>query len=173
MNSSKAEAWFTHAYTVANARSQQHRFIQVFRQNWENVRLIKNERLSFTNIYAIVAAGVLSLIPSVRGEFVLEICLHGFLCIFSAIGLLTTPRLKAELEQGLQNIEHLVNHAGMQSLHARGGRARGVDATAQVPLAVPAVLRDRDGRVYFSADLSPHRARLKQRGQSAQATGGL
>ncbi len=103
-------------------------FIQVFRQNWENVRLIKNERLSFTNIYAIVAAGVLSLIHSVRGEFVLEISLLGFLCIFSAIGLLTTLRLKAELEQCLQNIEHMVNDAGMQlympALDARGALTR-------------------------------------------------
>lgn len=103
-------------------------FIQVFRQNWENVRLIKNERLSFTNIYAIVAAGVLSLIHSVRGEVVLEMSLLAFLCIFSAIGLLTTLRLKAELEQCLQNIEHMVNHAGMQSfmpaVDARGALTR-------------------------------------------------
>lgn len=80
----------------------------VFQQHWENARHIKNERLSFTNIYAIVVAGVLSLLHSVKGEVVLELALHIFLCSFSAIGLLTSLRLKAELEECLRNIEKVV-----------------------------------------------------------------
>ena len=37
-------------------------------QNWENARHIKNERLSFTNIYCIVAAGLLSFLHTVTGK---------------------------------------------------------------------------------------------------------
>lgn len=67
----------------------------VFQQHWENARHIKNERLSFTNIYAIVSASILSLLNSARGEFVLEISMLVFLVCFSLIGLLTSMRLKA------------------------------------------------------------------------------
>ena len=103
-------------------------FIQVFRQNWENARHIKNERLTFTNIYAIVAAGVLSLIHGMRDEPVLEISLLVFLCTFSGIGLLTMLRLRAELEECLHSIERMVKQAGMESfmplVDARGARTR-------------------------------------------------
>src|ERR1051325_5193460 len=39
-------------------------FIAIFREHWENVRHIKNERLTFTNIYGIITAGTLSLMHS-------------------------------------------------------------------------------------------------------------
>lgn len=86
----------------------------VFQQHWENARHIKNERLSFTNIYAIVSAGILSLLHSIRGEFVLEISMLVFLCCFSVIGLLTSLRLKAELENCLHSIEQTVARLGME-----------------------------------------------------------
>ncbi len=42
--------------------------LAVYQQNWENARHIKNERLSFTNIYCIVAAGLLSFLHTVTGK---------------------------------------------------------------------------------------------------------
>lgn len=100
----------------------------VFQQHWENARHIKNERLSFTNIYAIVVAGILSLLHSVKGEVVLELALHIFLCSFSAIGLLTSLRLKAELEECLRNIEKVVTALGLEHfmpvVDARGALTR-------------------------------------------------
>lgn len=86
----------------------------MFQQHWENTRHIKNERLSFTNIYAIVSAGILSLLHSIRGEFVLEMSILVFLCCFSVIGLLTSLRLKAELENCLHSIEQTVARLGME-----------------------------------------------------------
>lgn len=86
----------------------------VFQQHWENARHIKNERLSFTNIYAIVSAGILSLLHSIRGEFALEISMLMFLVCFSVIGLLTSLRLKAELENCLHSIEQTVARLGME-----------------------------------------------------------
>ena|SRR5438874_2109859 len=68
--------------------SEKRTLLAIFVQHWENARHIKNERLSFTNIYAIVSAGILSLLHSASGEFVLEISILAFLCSFSAIGLL-------------------------------------------------------------------------------------
>lgn len=47
--------------------SEKRALLTVFQQHWENARHIKNERLSFTNIYAIVAAGILSLLQNRDG----------------------------------------------------------------------------------------------------------
>ena len=58
--------------------SEKRALITVFQQHWENARHIKYERLSFTNIYAIVSAGILSLLHSIRGDFVLEISCSSF-----------------------------------------------------------------------------------------------
>ena len=95
--------------------SERRLLLAVFQQHWENARHIKNERLSFTNIYAIVTAGILSLVHSIQGAAVLEISILGFLCCFSAIGLLTSLRLKAELEECLRNIESIVAQLGVEA----------------------------------------------------------
>ena len=94
--------------------SEKRTLLAIFAQHWENARHIKNERLSFTNIYAIVSAGILSLLHAVRGEAVLEISLLVFLFSFSVIGLLTSLRLKAELEECLHNIERIVAQTGLE-----------------------------------------------------------
>jgi hypothetical protein len=86
----------------------------VFTQHWENARHIKNERLSFTNIYCIVSAGILSLLHSMQGERVMEVSILFFLLLFSLIGLLTSLRLKAELEECLRNIERIVAQIGLE-----------------------------------------------------------
>ena len=94
--------------------SEKQTLLAIFTQHWENARHIKYERLSFTNIYAIVSAGILSLLHAVRGEAVLEISLLIFLVSFSIIGLLTSLRLKAELEECLHNIERIVAQTGLE-----------------------------------------------------------
>mgnify|MGYP003350011580 CR=1 FL=1 len=95
---------------------QQAAVLAIFRQHWENARHIKNERMSFTNIYAIVSGGVLSIVHGVQGQVVLEVSILLFLCFFSVIGLLTSLRLKAELEECLRNIEKTVSLLGLQQL---------------------------------------------------------
>jgi hypothetical protein len=54
------------------------------------------------------------LLHSIRGDFVLEISLLVFLACFSIIGLLTSLRLKAELENCLHSIEQTVARLGME-----------------------------------------------------------
>ena len=93
--------------------SEKRVLLAIFTQLWENARHIKNERLSFTNIYCIVSAGILSLLHSIRGERVLETSILVFLLVFSLIGLLTSLRLKAELEECLHNIEKIIAQTGM------------------------------------------------------------
>ena len=88
--------------------------LAMFAQHWENARHIKNERLSFTNIYCIVAAGTLSLLHSVRGEGTLEYALLLFMVAFSAIGLLTSLRLRFELEHCLRQIESIAVATGLE-----------------------------------------------------------
>ncbi len=94
--------------------SEKRVLLAIFAQHWENARLIKNERLSFTNIYSLVSAGILSLLHTVRGEATLEVSLLVFLLAFSIIGLLTSLRLKAELEECLRNIEGIVARTGLE-----------------------------------------------------------
>ena len=62
--------------------SEKRTLLALFAQHWENARHIKNERLSFTNIYCIVAAGMLSLLHTVAGKRVLEISMLFFWCSF-------------------------------------------------------------------------------------------
>ncbi len=117
-----------HRMNTPPTPSEKRALLVVFQQHWENARHIKNERLSFTNVYAIITAGILSLLHSIRGEFVLEISILAFLCCFSIIGLLTSLRLKAELEDCLRSIEHTVARLGMEEfmpvVDARGALTR-------------------------------------------------
>src|SRR6185369_410033 len=99
--------------------------LAVYLQNWENARHIKNERLSFTNIYCIVAAGLLSFLHTVAGKRELEISMLLFLVLFSLIGLLTSLRLKAELEECLHKIDQIVSQTGVASISALS-EAKGV-----------------------------------------------
>lgn len=92
--------------------------LAVFQQNWENARHIKNERLWFTNIYAMITAGTLSLLQVARGNFPLEVTIIIFMLLFSIIGLLTSFRLKAELEECLHVIHQIAASGGMDSLMA-------------------------------------------------------
>ena len=104
---------------------QRRMLLTVYQQNWENARHIKNERLSFTNIYCIVAAGMLSLFHTVEGKRLLEISMLLFLVLFSLIGLLTSLRLKAELEECLHKIDQIVSQTGVERVSALS-EAKGV-----------------------------------------------
>lgn len=86
-------------------------FDTLYRQAWENVRYIKNERLWFTNIYALVVAATLSFLHGALGESVFGLALLGFLIVFSVLGLLMSLRLRAELEDWLVKIRALVREA--------------------------------------------------------------
>jgi len=99
--------------------------LAVYQQNWENARHIKNERLSFTNIYCIEAAGMLSWLHTVAGNRTLEISMLFFLVLFSLIGLLTSLRLKAELEECLHKIDQIVSQTGVEPVSALS-EAKGV-----------------------------------------------
>ncbi|MDB6033170.1 MAG: hypothetical protein JWM16_3508 [Verrucomicrobiales bacterium] len=106
------------ALTQADEQAASSMFIVVFKEHWENVRHIKNERLSFTNIYGIITAGTLSLMHSVTGIAALEFSLLVFLFVFSVIGLITSLRLRLELEECLRAIETMVRHAGFEGFMA-------------------------------------------------------
>ncbi len=83
-------------------------FTTVFQQNWENVRHIKSERIWFMNTFCLISAGTLSLLQSIHGKVVVQQALVLFLCVFSLIGLLTSLRLKAELEECLGKLQAMV-----------------------------------------------------------------
>ena len=95
-------------------------FAAIFQQNWENVRHIKSERMWFLNTHAITSAGTLSLLQTIHGEYVLQLSLLLCMCVLSAIGLLTSLRLKAELEECLEKIQAMVARAQVDDFMALG-----------------------------------------------------
>jgi hypothetical protein len=94
--------------------------LTILAQNCENARHIKNERLTFVNIYAIVVAGALSLMNSAKGRPVFELYLAFFLWVFSMIGLVSSLRLKAELEECMAKIRSIATDAGLADSIAVG-----------------------------------------------------
>jgi hypothetical protein len=101
-------------------------FVAVFQQNWENARFIKSERLASANIYAIVVAGALSLMTAGRSLPMVELALLGFLWILSLVALLTSLRLKAELEDCLQRIQSLSRIADVEAYVSLGEIKQGI-----------------------------------------------
>ena len=95
-------------------------FLSIFQQNWENVRNIRSERQWFMNTYAVITAGVLSLLQSVDGEFVLQMSLISSMCFLSLIGLVTSLRLKDELEECLEKVHTMAARAQLDDLVAFG-----------------------------------------------------
>ncbi|HXJ32824.1 MAG TPA: hypothetical protein VMS22_02205 [Candidatus Eisenbacteria bacterium] len=93
-------------------------FAALLQQNWENVRSIKNQRISFLNSFALIGAGTQTLALSIRGELVLEIGLNLFMCALAVMGLLISLRLKAELEECLDKLHTLVVQAHVEHLMA-------------------------------------------------------
>ena len=95
-------------------------FSTIFQQNWENVRGIKSERIWFMNTYSVISAGSLSLLQSIHGERVIQLTLILALCLLSVIGLISSLRLKAELEECLDKIQAMVARAQVDDFVALG-----------------------------------------------------
>lgn len=95
-------------------------FAVIYQQSWENVRHIKSERIWFMNTFSAISAGALSLLQTIRGEAVLQLSLLLFMCLFSVIGLLTSLRLKAELEECLSKLQTMVAQSQAREYVALG-----------------------------------------------------
>jgi len=95
-------------------------FATIFQQNWENVRGIKSERIWFMNTYAVISAGSLTLLQRIHDERVIELALILTLCFISLVGLISSLRLKAELEECLEKLEAMVARAQVDEFVALG-----------------------------------------------------
>jgi xanthine/uracil permease len=95
-------------------------FAAVFNENWQNARHIKSERISFMNAYSLISAGVLTLLQSAQATDLIRIALLLFMSLFSLIGLLTSLRLKGELEECLAKIEAMSVQARVNDFVALG-----------------------------------------------------
>ncbi len=125
-------------------------FAAVFSQNWDNARHIKSERISFMNAYSVICAGVLALLQSVQASDLIRIALLFFMTLFSLIGLLTSLRLKGELEECLARIEAMSVQARVNDFVALGQLGRKVAALSKVPMDLPNLLRHDDGRLHYT-----------------------
>ncbi len=75
--------------------------LKVLEQNYEHSRHVENERLWFTNIYAIIVGAILTLISKNSLIFVYSLI---FCFILSILGFLMSLRLKADFEDFLNKI---------------------------------------------------------------------
>lgn len=88
-------------------------FIAILQTNWENVRSIKSERISFLNTFSLIAAGTQSLLFGIRGSPIFRLAVNLLMGVFAVMGLVISLRLKAELEECLEKI-----HAMVAKVHA-------------------------------------------------------
>lgn len=95
-------------------------FAAIFGENWQNVRHIKTERILFMNAYSLISAGVLTLLQNVQATDLMRTGLLIFMSLFSLFGLLTSLRLKGELEECLTKIEAMSMQADMSQFVALG-----------------------------------------------------
>ncbi len=77
------------------AKADQEIFLEIYRQHWEDVRHLENERLTFTTFYALIVAGVLGFMSQAIN--INPIPLLIFLIVFSFFGLAISLRLRAAI----------------------------------------------------------------------------
>jgi Ca2+/Na+ antiporter len=70
----------------------------LYTQNWEHVRHVENERLSFTSMYFVVLGAMLAFLSKASPSPLFATILLGLMCFFSLIGALMSFRLKADIE---------------------------------------------------------------------------
>jgi len=79
-------------------------FIAILQGNWENVRSIKSQRISFLNTFSLITAGTQSVLFTMHGEAIFQLAVNLLMGAFAAMGLVISLRLKAELEECLEKI---------------------------------------------------------------------
>ena len=90
-------------------------FRSVLEQNWLHLRHVEDQRMWFTNIYAIVVAGCLSFIGVHGGGFLRPYSfIVYFLLIFSALGLLQSLKTNAEIAVLLNEIHAMCALRGLK-----------------------------------------------------------
>jgi len=102
-------------------------FRSVLEQNWLHLRHVENQRMWFTNIYAIVVAGSLSFIGA-QGTGSLRPYFHiiFFLWIFSVLGLLQTLKTNKEIAVLLDEIHAMCALKGLKKHVEFSALRRGV-----------------------------------------------
>jgi hypothetical protein len=128
-------------------------FAAVFRENWDNARYIKSERISFMNAYSVICAGVLALLQSVQASDLIRMALLFFMTLFSLVGLLTSLRLKSELEECLAKIEAMTVQAKVSQFVALG-HLEGKPSIPKIPMDLPNLLHHDDGRFHYTDRVS-------------------
>ena len=129
-------------------------FAAVFSENWDNARYIKSERISFMNAYSVICAGVLALLQSVQASDLIRIALLFFMTLFSLVGLLTSLRLKSELEECLAKIEAMTVQAKVSQFVALGQLEGKPSRYPRVPMDLSNLLHHDDGRFHYTDRVS-------------------
>jgi len=112
-------------------------FLAVFQQNCENLRHIKTERLLNANIYGFIVAASLSVLRGLSGSRLPEIALIAFLFVFSLMWLLTSLRLKAELEECSNRIAAMVREVGLDAFAGMGASVEHFEKYPKLRLMFP------------------------------------
>jgi hypothetical protein len=92
--------------------------LEALKENYEHFRHVENERLWFTNIYAIIAGAILTFFKEGR------IFVHStiFLIILSILGLLMSLRLKADIQDFQHKIIEIATKLKVRDLCGLGAQ---------------------------------------------------
>jgi len=114
----------------SNRNRPKNELLTILEQNWLHARHIENERLWFTNIYAIIVAGMIGIL-SINGfvnSSLMMTLLSIFLIYLSLLGIIATYKLSAEFHNHMNKIELIVerlkikDYMGLPLDRAEGGR---------------------------------------------------
>jgi len=93
---------------VARSASNDTLLKEIYAQNWENARHLRNGRVLGANVFAIVVAACLATLQFVRDDPIGQITLLGFLVVVSVIQLMMSIELKRELDECLDRIDLMI-----------------------------------------------------------------
>jgi len=95
----------------------------LYRENWEHVRHVENERLGFTSVYIVVVAGVLAFLAQKGVDSPLSRNLLWLLVVLSVIGALISLRLMADMEAHGGRLKALAKDSGLQEFFTFGAES--------------------------------------------------
>jgi hypothetical protein len=131
-------------------------FAAVFNQNWENVRHVKTERISFMNAYSLVSAGVLTLLQHVQASDLVRMVLLLFMTLFSCFGLMTSLRLKVDWKNASRKFALWRPEAKVSEFVALGQLEGRVSHYPKFQLALSRLLCHGHGRIRHIDSLSAY-----------------
>jgi hypothetical protein len=95
----------------------------LFRENWEHVRHVENERMAFTSIYFLIIAGILAFLSDKDINKPFPLLLIILMLVLSLIGAIISFRLKMDIRAHGEKLERIVQDSGLKEYFTFGAES--------------------------------------------------